>query len=77
MPIWCLSGIDRIIIIIDWRNKKTQKGFIWNNLTPKIQHKTLCNSFEEGGLKNANKNSKIPSLQCSWIKRLYVDKLRE
>ena len=42
--------------------QKIQKAFIWNNLTPKIKHETLCNSFEEGGLKYVDINSKIASL---------------
>ena len=51
--------------------QRIQKAFFWNNLTPKIKHETLCNSFEEDGLKNVDINSKIASLQCSWVKRLY------
>ena len=42
--------------------QRIQKAFIWNNLTPKIKHETLRNSFEEGGLKNVDINSKIASL---------------
>ena len=57
--------------------QRIQKAFIWNNLTPKIKHETLCNSFEEDGLKNVDINSKIASLQCSWVKRLYDDKFHE
>ena len=57
--------------------QRIQKAFIWNNLTSKIKHETLCNSFEEGGLKNVDINSKIASLQCSWVKRLYDDKFHE
>ena len=45
--------------------QEIQKAFIWNNLTPKINHETLCNSFDKGGLKNVDINSKIASLQCS------------
>ena len=47
--------------------QRIQKPFIWNNLTPKIKHETLCNSFEEGDLKNVDINLKIGSLQCSWF----------
>ena len=56
--------------------QRIQKAFIWNNLTPKIKQ-TLGNSFEEGGLKNVDINSKIASLQCSWVKRLYNNKFHE
>ena len=54
-----------------------QKDFVWNNLTLKVKHKTLCNSFEEGGLKYADINLKITGLQCSWTKRLCGDKFHE
>ena len=37
----------------------------------------LCNSFATGGLTNVDINTKIGSLQCSWIKRLYYDSFRE
>ena len=49
--------------------QRNQKSFISNNLTPKIKHETLCNSLEKGGLKNVDIVSKIPSLQCSWMKQ--------
>ena len=50
---------------------KIQKGFIWNSMKPKIKHSTLCNNYQDGSLKNVNIESKIISLQCSWIKQLY------
>ena len=50
---------------------KTQKEFIWNGSNPKMKHSTLCNKYENGGLKNVNISSYVISLQCSWIKRLY------
>ena len=37
----------------------------------------MCNTFEEGDLKNVDIYSKTPSLQCSWVKRLYYDKFHE
>ena len=48
--------------------QRIQKPFILNNLSPKMKHETLRNSFEEGGLKNFDINSKFASLQCSWVK---------
>ena len=45
--------------------QKIQKAFIWNNLSPKIKHEIPSNSFEEGGFKNVDINSKIASLQYS------------
>ena len=41
------------------------------NKNPKIKHTTLCKSYDNGGLKNVDVSSKIISLQCSWIKKLY------
>ena len=40
-----LSKTVYLTLIQIQKNKKT---FIWNNLTPKIKHETLCNSCEEG-----------------------------
>ena len=57
--------------------QRIQKAFICNNLTPKIKHETLCNTFEEGGLKNVDIDWKIATLQCSWVNRLYDDKFHE
>ena len=37
----------------------------------KIEHDTLCNDYKNGGLKSADIFSKIVSVQCSWIRRLY------
>ena len=49
---------------------KMEKEFIWNGNNPKIKHSTLCNKYENGGLKNVDIISKVISLQCSWMKRL-------
>ena len=57
--------------------QRIQNVFIWNNLTPKIRHEILCNFFEEVDLKNVDMNSKVASLQCSWIKRLSDGKFHE
>ena len=53
--------------------EKIQKQFIWKNGNPKLKHTTLCNKYKQGGLQNVNVFSKITSLQCSWVKRLYND----
>ena len=34
--------------------KKIQKEFIWNGSNSKIKHSTLCNKYENGGLKNVD-----------------------
>ena len=53
--------------------EKIQKQFIWKNGNPKLKHTTLCNEYEQGGLKNVDIFFKITSLQCSWVKRLNDD----
>ena len=50
--------------------QKIKKTFIWHSSRPKISQKTLCNNFENGGLKHVNISSKIISLQCSWLGKL-------
>ena len=45
--------------------------FIWKGKNLKIKNSTLCNGYEYGGLKNVDIFSKVVSLQCSWIKRLF------
>ena len=51
-------------------NYLIQMEFIWKGKTPHIKINTLCNDYDNGGLKNVDVFSKIVSLQCSWIKRL-------
>ena len=50
---------------------KTRKEFIWRTRNSKIKHDTLCENYENGGLKNFDIMYKVVSLQCSWIKPLY------
>ena len=38
-----------------------------------MKHITLCKEYEQGGLKDMDIFSKITSLHCSWVKRLYDD----
>ena len=57
-------------VFIDQLNK-IQKDIIFNRKHPKIRHSTLCNTYENGGLKSVDIPNKLTSLQCSWIKRLY------
>ena len=69
----CISNISNLILkIVNWTNTKNTKSF-----DSKIKQGTLCNPFKEGGLKNVDINSKIVSLQCSWIKGLYDDKFHK
>ena len=50
--------------------QEIKKTFIWHSSRPKISQKTLCNNFENGGLKHVNISSKIISLQRSWLGKL-------
>ena len=52
---------------------KIQRNFICQGKKAKIKHSTLCNGYENGGLKNADLRNKITSIQCSWVKRLCED----
>ena len=44
---------------------KIQQNFIWSGKNSKIKHGTLCNDYENGGLKNIDIESKMISLRCS------------
>ena len=57
--------------------QKIQKTFIWHSSRPKISHKTLCNSFDNGGLKHVDISSKIISLQYSWLRKLCDENFHE
>ena len=50
---------------------KIQKEFLWGENKSKVKHDTLCNDYENGGLKSVDIFSKIVSIQCSCIRRLY------
>ena len=52
---------------------RVQKKFIWNGKKPKIKHTTLINEYQDGGLKDADIEAKIRSLQPGWVRRLFVD----
>ena len=56
---------------------KLQKEFLWGSSKPKIKHETLCNNYENGGLKCVDISSKIISLQCLWIKKPYEENFHE
>ena len=72
-----LALITTITIPIINQLEKIQKDFIWNGKPPKIRHKTLCNTYENGGLKNVAIKTKVSSLQCSWMKRLFDENFHD
>ena len=55
---------------IDLLNK-IQKDFLWDKKNAKIKHATLCCDYADGRLKSVDIFSKIGSLQCSWVRRLF------
>ena len=68
-----LSYLTNIPNSIIEKIENIQKDFIWNGKRAKINHLTLINSYENGGLKDIDIKLKIKSLQLSWIKRLFED----
>ena len=65
-----LASLITIPNIIIEELQKIQNDFLWQSSRAKIKHETLCNDFQNGGLKKVDINFKLVSLQCSWIKRL-------
>ena len=59
------------------KNENIHGNFLWNQSTPKVKHSTLCDPFSTAGQTNPNINTRIASLQCSWIKRLYDNSFHE
>ena len=57
--------------------ERIQKAFLWNDSTPKIKHRILCNDYKAEGLKNVDISNKIIALICSWIRKLYDDSFHE
>ena len=45
--------------------------FIWKRQNSKITYSTLCNKYENDGLKNIDVFSKVVYLKCSWIERMF------
>ena len=72
-----ISKIDYLSLIMTVPNsiveeiQKIQRAFLWHSPKPKMNHKALCNTFEYGDLKNVDAKSKIISLPCYWVKKLY------
>ena len=66
-----LSSVPKTIIN---ELNKIQNHFLWNGKRTKIKHRTLCNSFETGGLQSVDIEVKLKALQLSWIHRLFDQK---
>ena len=72
-----LALITNVPKVIVEEFQKIQKNILWQNSRPKIKHKTLSNTFENGGLKNIDINLKVRSVQRSWVKKLYDENCHE
>ena len=57
--------------------QQIQKDFLWNSFSPKVKPETICKDFQYEGFKNVDTKSKIMSLQCSLIKKLYDEIFHE
>ena len=70
-----LKGVEVAIKVLIIPNQiidalqQIQKDFLGNSFSPKVTHE--IKDFEYGGLKHVDRKSKITSLQCSWVKKLY------
>ena len=56
---------------------KIHKSFFWNHKKPKTKEKATINNFEKGGLKGLEILSKITSMQCSWVTKLFDTNFHE
>ena len=72
-----LSLITAVPHAIITQLNNIQKAFIWNGKNPKIKHTTLSKSYENVGLKDVDVFTKVISLECFWIKRLYDEHFHE
>ena len=65
-----LAQVSPIPKEITTTTQRMQRQFLWNSSNVNIKHETICNDFQNGGLKKVNITSKISSFQCFWVKKL-------
>ena len=53
--------------------KFLRKEFIWSNRKPKIKHSALIGDYADGGLKDIEIESKLTSINISWVRRRLRD----
>ena len=63
--------IETVLISILEGIWKIRKTFLCCSSKPKINHETLCSTFEDGRLKNIDVKSKVISLQWFCVKKLH------
>ena len=45
--------------------------FLWNGMKDKIKRKTLCQAFEQGGLKMVNTHEYLSAMKINWLRRMF------
>ena len=45
--------------------------FLWNGKKDKIKRKTLCQAFEQGGLKMVNIHEYLSAMKINWLRRIF------
>ena len=68
-----VSYISSVSEVILKELENIHKNFIWDGKRAKIKHSTLIGNYDQGGLKDIDIETKIKSLQLSWLKRLHDD----
>ena len=51
-----------------------QKTFLWKNSTPKIKHGLFVMAIWPEDFKNVDISNIFIALQCSWIRKLYIER---
>ena len=49
---------------------RLQKEFLWQGKRAKIKHSTMIGSYEKGGLKDVDLESKFQSLRMIWVRKI-------
>ena len=50
--------------------QRLQREFLWQGKSAKIKHSTMIGSYEKGGLKDVDLESKFQSLQIIWVRKI-------
>ena len=45
--------------------------FLWNGKKDEIKRKTLCQAFEQGGLKLVNIHEYLSAMKINWLRRIF------
>ena len=50
--------------------QRMQNEFLWQDKQGKIKHSTMIGSYEKGGLKDVDLESKFQSLRIIWVRKM-------